>query len=791
MKKLFGRERDKAKDLVPPPTQSSPAPTPIHHQYTTQRPSVDDERWEMLNDSHNATAPVPASSRAPSPYTVSANSSVRQPPIPAQVSGNGPTSQAPKKKGGPPALGILNSLEPQQNHHARNRSEEPLFQAQPEPPKEKKGFWSRDKEKDREKDNRDREIAHRERERMEQDPRDRDTRERGTRDYDELTRKIGFLTATASEDWTLVLDVCEHASSSDAAAKEAVRALRREFKYGEPAAQLAAARLWALMLRNSTDTFISQSTSRKFLDTLEDLLTSSRTAPVVKERLMDVLGAAAFASGGKKDTGFRGLWRRVKPRDRPEEGVPFDPEDVMFNPPLMGSGNYGTNNMRNMVAGRGGNTVHQHTPPMVVYQDATSTTADIPISGGRAKKERSDRERSDRERSDRDHREPGEGRKHRDRELRERDLRHKIIPPDEDMKRLRVECKAAIHNAGLLSEALAMATVEDLEQDIIVIPWASAGAERSRAAKDARDRDYPKRRADSNGHVPEKGDEVAEVTPEEELLAELLAANEQLVEALKQFDDLKRVALERETEDRSRREERQLINEEGTLYPDAHGQGSSRSRSQSPIRHALPTHPSADPALNAGQHIMLAVPPAPQGPRSPGLTRTPSPAQPDGFAPVGAAELANGYVGTRVTGPRDLGRPSFEDGERWHGQPPPPPPPPQVHQPSHATPPQTYALPPHTYAQTHPSNDELPDVLQPSAKALGKRRVEPDSVPAADPPSSYNSDNFEDRLSDSEDEESPAKLWQHMHHPVQHYVYDAAAERTQERLKEAHLQLVH
>ncbi|KAJ7664207.1 hypothetical protein B0H17DRAFT_1184774 [Mycena rosella] len=108
----------------------------------------------------------------------------------------------------------------------------------------------------------------------------------------ELTRKIGFLTPTASEDWTLVLDVCDHASANESNAKEAVHALRLEFKYGEPAAQLAAARIWALMLRNS-DTFISQSTSRKFLDTLEDLLISLRTSPVVRERVMDVVAAAA------------------------------------------------------------------------------------------------------------------------------------------------------------------------------------------------------------------------------------------------------------------------------------------------------------------------------------------------------------------------------------------------------------------------------------------------------------------------------------------------------------------
>ena len=40
----------------------------------------------------------------------------------------------------------------------------------------------------------------------------------------------GYLTATASEDWALVLEVCERASTNEAAAKDVSKALRREFK---------------------------------------------------------------------------------------------------------------------------------------------------------------------------------------------------------------------------------------------------------------------------------------------------------------------------------------------------------------------------------------------------------------------------------------------------------------------------------------------------------------------------------------------------------------------------------
>ncbi|KAJ7656695.1 hypothetical protein B0H17DRAFT_359049 [Mycena rosella] len=448
---------------------------------------------------------------------------------------------------------------------------------------------------------------------LEREARERD-RDRGRERRDEeneLTRKIGFLTATASEDWTLLLDVCDHASANESNAKEAVRALRRELKSGEPAAQLAAARLWAIMLRNSSDTvtFISQSTSRKFLDTLEDLLTSSGTSPVVRERVMDVLAAAAYASG--TNAGFRGLWRRVKPQDKPEEGVPFDAEDAMFNPPL------------------GGGRVSAY---------------DYDTSSGK--------------KSDKLY----------------RDHEHGIIPPEEDMRRLFQECKIGVGNATLLSQALAIATPEDLRNTVITefhkkcmdsqeliftqIPWASAGAERSRAVMDQEDRgkerDRERKRKNSvnilnpNGSVPDLGTPLS--TREEELHAELLSANEELIEALKLYDDLKRFAIEREAENRSRK-----VRMVPRLHADAEGGtggGSlSHSRSPSPTRVSV-QHPQViataadltfrtEAQAQVGQQTLAPPPAAPHG-RLPGagLSRTPSQAHPD----LGArAELANGF----------------------------------------------------------------------------------------------------------------------------------------------------
>ena len=41
---------------------------------------------------------------------------------------------------------------------------------------------------------------------------------------------IGFLVATASDDWSLLVELCDRTSASASAAREAANALKQEFK---------------------------------------------------------------------------------------------------------------------------------------------------------------------------------------------------------------------------------------------------------------------------------------------------------------------------------------------------------------------------------------------------------------------------------------------------------------------------------------------------------------------------------------------------------------------------------
>ncbi|KAG1894431.1 uncharacterized protein F5891DRAFT_728085 [Suillus fuscotomentosus] len=505
MKKLFGRDKVKQQRI----TSHRDVDVVIDDDallVRPKRPSEDHRDWEVLSEPPVPSSPYPQfavppmspsrssslasippvilPARSSSPYSITSHTTTTPTPMPAPQTNPNPTHtvrrdgrKIQKTQPGPAALGILKSLDPhlehalQQSHphHAHEIIPDdyfPVDHRDKAEKKERKSFWDgiiRDRDRDKDKERgRDKDRETREKEKEKEREKDKEGRDRLWREEDnpsELTRMIGYLTATSSEDWSLVLEVCERASATEANAKEAMKALRREFKYAEPKSQLSAARLWAIMLRNASDIFLTQISSRKFIDTLEDVLTSSRTSPVVRERLMEVLAAAAFITSSRtcsslhnpflnlspsvlstescansnlrsfrntdptpwwsfigphpspksepspfslKDRdrdrdGFRALWTRLKPADKPDVGIPFDTEDAMFSPPIV------------------------PTRP--------------PIEERPSKK----------------------------------NLQRGVIPPEEDMKRLFQECKIAKGNATFLSEMLAYTKPEQIEGSLIPV----------------------------------------------------------------------------------------------------------------------------------------------------------------------------------------------------------------------------------------------------------------------------------------------------------------------------------
>ncbi|KIJ60449.1 hypothetical protein HYDPIDRAFT_139136 [Hydnomerulius pinastri MD-312] len=724
--------------------------------------------------------------RSSSPFSISSNTNSVQGPPRGQRSERDVLRKKspPTPAGGVAALGILKALEPHQDHAPVQLQSEisedyhtytESVRTEKEK-KEKKGFWDgmlKDRDKDKWKVDKERDRE-KERERL----RDRDRREDDPGNA-ELTRMIGYLTATASEDWSIVLEVCERASANESSAKEAAKALRREFKYAEPKAQLAAARLWAIMLRNASDVFLNQISQRKFIDALEDVLTSSRTSPVVRERLMEVLAAAAFITssraqlGGKdKDKeGFRALWCRLKPADKPESGVPFDTDDAMFSPPVAS-------------LPRPLSQYSLETPTFAQQTFARDQLAPTPP--------------------------PIERTPTGQLQTRRRRQQQRVIPLDEDIRRLFQECEFARGNAELLSGTLAFAKPDALDSDLIPeflakcrasqeliytqIPWATAGAERSR---DERIYSNGRTRSSTHGSLQDPlfanmEDAPAEPTVEEKLLAALLDANEALLSALRMYDDLARIAVEKATEEKSRREtkmDRRQLEDDYIAEPPGAFTGSSRAPSPPLPSPPLPSPPASPhqqfdmPSVVPSQnHPLPRIPPSLM-PSTPSLTQltshhyhsqanTPTLLAPP--HPLGPRSPAQILISSRTPSPDriptrpsrhsslDSGKEQISDGMEQMN------------------------------LEDDPSNseDEINTPMRPSAKALGKRRVveEPDEYESSnmffgnnkeDP---YNHDSAVD--SDSDDGGLIPKR------QATHYVYDAAAERTAQHLREGRVSVL-
>ncbi|KAI0277856.1 hypothetical protein BGY98DRAFT_977023 [Russula aff. rugulosa BPL654] len=844
MRKLFNRDKPKLTKVtpaprdVPPPDLTSANSSelrlipPSLDTHLPTPPPLDDENWQLLppdptgnsdsakllpltssRSSSLASLPPGASPPLPNPVNPTRNPPPFAGTPPLRSPHNKDTREREKdRRGAPTAVSILNALNPQFSAPPPNldvprpvRDDDTVVYAPSEgsirEEKRERGFWSWATAGDRD--------SHR-----------RETRDREDGQQD-LMRMIGYLTATSSEDWTVVLDVCERASATEANAKEAAKALRREFKYGDAPQQLSAARLWAIMLRNSSELFVHQCAKNKFLDTLEDVLTSQRTSPVVRERLLDVLAAAAYASSGavqKNESGFRLLWRKVKPAGKPDEGVPFDYDDAMFNPPSPRR-----STVTPLPAG--------YQPPM--HPQSLQTTQTAPALNAQPLAPPPPPPQQPQSQPLQPQSQTTQQPNRAKREAPSHGQLQRVIPPEEDMRRLFQECRIANGNSQLLSEALAFASPEDLrEKDIIKewytkcltsrdliaaqIPWATAGADRSRAAREAQvqvqqQQQRTTKRPNGLGapnvlskpHRKGSGEESPvelTPTPEEQLLGALLEANEALTSVLRVHEEIERIGIEREAMERSRQDTRldrskNVIDERGYVHSldlPPTGGSSSRSASPSPSPSPQPHHFSIPAALqphvgqphplppipvqyqsNYGvpQQSLALPPPAPHGPRSPGLvmlrSHTPSPER-------------GGFGRSSILGA--VANPPLAHSEAPNGG---------------VSKPPLGIVVPRVDVDGQDHEEEVRTPIRPSAKALGKRRVV--EVEEADPDAFNPDDIFYERtdarevrntaqddsgMSDS-DSESPHHGWAQQQ-PV-HYAYDAVAERTQELLQQMSL----
>ncbi|KIM29301.1 hypothetical protein M408DRAFT_122012 [Serendipita vermifera MAFF 305830] len=555
------------------------------------------------------------------------------------------------------------------------------------------------------------------------------------------------------------------------------------------------------MLQNATDIFIIQTASRKFLENLEEVINSEATSPVVRERLLDVLASAAYAHGKKPGKeGFSSTWRKVRPTWMPAEGVPFDQEDGLFEsafPRRTGGDSVGPGVMQG--AGVGVST-------MGMQQLAPQAP---PVAGVNMKEDQSRRyqdgekylahlaQQSSYEAARQDLPPPPYSASPTPVVPFRRKLNRGIIPPEEDIRRLMQECDVARNNAQVFSQALTFATPSTLgtdpviqefhnkcrtSQELIVaeIPWASAGAERSRlAAANAKKNAMDSGSDSAHGKLSKSRQNGSaapptpptDLTKEEKLLAALLTANQELVDVFRIYEELEKLAFaemeEKEIAKRSRVETKlnrtqiHYIGPDGSLLMEPASTGASSSRSGSPTIPSASSRKTSATSLPSG-----AVSPAPPT----GGKRT-GRALP--LPPADHLSAPNSDVSSIPPSPM-----GYPQQQQRSSQPQPSPPPPLLQHPPQATSQVPPSQPHHADHSFHASLGGHPTLNLPPAASNGPRQ------PAwKTQPRSRQQDIEEDRSQRDRDGN------EYLTHPAQQGAHEAMEQQRQPYQKHAPITL--
>nr|XP_019008923.1 uncharacterized protein I206_06610 [Kwoniella pini CBS 10737]OCF47704.1 hypothetical protein I206_06610 [Kwoniella pini CBS 10737] len=408
---------------------------------------------------------------------------------------------------------------------------------------------------------------------------------------------IRWLCAQPDPPPSQIYDVCDRIHKSqgmEGITKDAARAIRKEFKGGNENERKNAAKVWLYLMRNvSVKGFRQHASSKKFLSSLEPILLAPASKPLVSQPtyklITDILSDLTFSYGLEKGCeGLAELWKKVKLPQESEIGNPLPADHPIFSPepfyPQRQAYHYASPDQSFPSSRRASS-------PSLQYLSANHQ--DIPNGDQRGPS-------------------PNYG-----------GPRYANLPNHgEDIRRLVDECTAAKESARVLSEALIFTGPDELEQKPVIgefyrkvflahesltnqMDWAQAEAARSRESHAA---------LTLNGNSDT--DNTKHDTPEEQALATLLEAHSALGEALKQHDDLTRLAGEenemREVRERSKKETK-LDRNVRLLPPSSNQAQASSSRSPSPVPHARLPPDNTLKVTSSPRNYDLPLPPLSNG----------------------------------------------------------------------------------------------------------------------------------------------------------------------------------
>ncbi|KAG1765209.1 hypothetical protein EDD22DRAFT_881093 [Suillus occidentalis] len=147
----------------------------------------------------------------------------------------------------------------------------------------------------------------------------------GTSQLDDAVDKAtSELIPNGSEDVALNLEICDQIRSKSAPAKDAMRALKRRLNHKNPNVQLLALGLTDICVKNGGDHFLSEVTSREFMDNLVSIFKMPGLNHSVRDDILKYIQNWSLAFEGKPSLSYvNQVYKTLK-----SEGYHFPPKDL-------------------------------------------------------------------------------------------------------------------------------------------------------------------------------------------------------------------------------------------------------------------------------------------------------------------------------------------------------------------------------------------------------------------------------------------------------------------------------
>ncbi|KAF8727742.1 Protein tyrosine kinase, partial [Rhizoctonia solani] len=159
----------------------------------------------------------------------------------------------------------------------------------------------------------------------------------------EMSRLAEYAIHTNIEDWAVVVELCNKLGIDPQETEESFKVLINDIRSTLPSVQLSAAKLWMIMIYRCRPYFASHIPEQELLGVIEEVALSSRTSPVVRDRLVEVMGASVFLLKDAETLGpYQSTWMKLRQRLRlthPPEGLAITAEDhiISTNSPITPS----------------------------------------------------------------------------------------------------------------------------------------------------------------------------------------------------------------------------------------------------------------------------------------------------------------------------------------------------------------------------------------------------------------------------------------------------------------------